>query len=225
MKKLLLTTFLVTLISCGTGQRASEKTFTTEMVSQLAGHWSRNTTSLDVGQWTKYSIMRPDGKGEKFVKKAVVGKEDDGSYWVESTATDGENSTIFKFKVDAEGNVRGLYLGKPGEVGKKVEQKESSPASEAVKPKLDMKEEFEVVDVPAGKFYCTKVTTTLTYKDGTTTSQASWLNRGVPFWNNIGGRTYGGFVRMEREGVTVELIGYGSDAEAELEVRNDDNAK
>src|SRR3990170_2769935 len=193
MKKLLLATFLVTLISCGTGQRASEKTFTTEMVSQLAGHWSRNTTSLDVGQWTKYSITRPGGKNGKFVKKAVVGKEDDGSYWVESTATDGENSTIFKFKVDAEGNVRELYLGKPG----------------------------EVVNVPAGKFYCTKVTTILTYKDGATTSQASWLNRGVPFWNNIGGRTYGGFVRMEREGVTVELIGYGSDAEAELKVDNE----
>lgn len=175
-------------------------------------------SKLSEGDWARYTI-RQEGTGPQVVKFAAVKGGDAEGIWIENKVPGDPAPFIIKSKYGWKGELIERWVGEPGSLRPAkifpTDQKTETP-KQPEEPKVSTKIEEERITISGRTFDCAKITTTLTYSSGRTSTLTNWCSPEVPFSVLHEGKSYGGLVKRLFGKITMELANYGQDAQVEL---------
>jgi hypothetical protein len=99
-----------------------------------------------------------------------------------------------------------------------TQEKNTGPVKPTEEPKIATQLAEETLEAAGKSFPCTKITTTLTYSDGRTSTLTNWCSPEIPFHVLHEGKSYGGLVKRIFGKFTMELASFGTDAVPELTI-------
>ncbi len=208
---------LLALASCQSAPPEAEPRADIVLAAQLVFDLQK----LEHGQWARYVIREQGSSAPQAVKYSAVGADGDG-IWVENKVPGEPRPYVIKSKFSWKGELLERWIGEPGspKPAKVFPGKNDPPAKTKSdeEPKVATQLEEETISAMGRTFACTKIVTTLTYRNGQTSTLTNWCSPEVPFSVLHEGKSRGGLVKRVFGKFTLELANFGTDARAELEI-------
>ncbi len=207
---------LLILAGCGTTEEPGPGDAPSEEIT-YAMMFSTDPNLLRVGQFGIYSC-KVQGESLSYTTTMKVTGEDAEGLWIEQKVPANPNPFIVKSHISRKGDLLESWVGEPrGTPAKTYPLKDQKPGPKAIEP-ADVKTEVtrETIKVGGRSYDCTKLISTITYKNGKTSTMTSWCSMEAPFPLIKDGQPVGGVVRRQYGKVIVELHGMGDNAKEEL---------
>lgn len=212
----------------GTTEAQNEET---KLEMGIASQIAFDLTKLKRGEYAIYSVRLVGRPLPDYVKYAVV-DEDATSVWVENTVPADPRPFVLKSRFDRSDLTKPKLLEQwGGEAGSAMPAKifpregrkdEPPPRREASQTLPDFKEEPDQITVAGKTWMATKVTTTLTYKDGRKSTITDWYHKDVPFSVVVNRKSVGGLIKRQFGRLTMELAAWDTQgARPELDIPRD----
>lgn len=200
----------------------------TRLEMGIASQIAFDLTRLKRGEYAIYSVRLQGKPTPDYVKYAVV-DEDRTSVWVENTVPADPRPFVLKSRFDRTDLTKPKLLEQwGGEAGSAMPAKlypregrpdEPPPRREASQLQPAFKEEPDTVTVAGKTWMATKVTTTLSYRDGRKSTVTDWYHRDVPFSVVVNQKSLGGLLKRQFGRLTMELAAWDTKgARPELEI-------
>ncbi len=211
---------LLILAGCGTTEEPGPGEVPGEELT-YAMMFSTDPKLLKVGQFGIYTC-RVQGESQTFTTTLKVTGADAQGLWIEQKVPANPMPFIIKSHISLTGELIESWVGEPrGTPAKTFPLRDERPGPKPIEP-ADVKTDVTRETITVGKgadartFDCTKLISTITYKNGKTSSMTSWCSMEAPFPIMKDGQPVGGIVRRQYGRVTVELHGQGDNAKEEL---------
>lgn len=221
MKKLLLAPVLL-LAACASGGGSQEPTMTAdEFETKVASSIFFDPALLKTGDRVVYFVKRSDSRQTQTYTWSAVAEEP-GAVWIENKVPFEVKWMIVKTKIDRNGPVLEQWIGEPG--GKPARRYGGPRSGNADLPqpvrdtsvaKANSKEEPDRIVVGGRPYDCTRVTTSLSYPDGTKSTMVNWFSKEVPF---AASKTLGGLVKRQFGKLSMEIVAGDHNGKSEMAI-------
>lgn len=210
-----MTLALLIAAGCGTpGKAPGEPIDDVGFEALLAQRIAFDATTLKLGDFAFYAV-KVQGEQPQYVKWAVVARQG-ANLWIENKLPPNPRSWIIKSKFSPKGKLLEQWRGEAGTMGpvRVYPPKDASPAPpvrrDSSRARATSRTSMEQLTVGGKTYACTKITTTLRYSGGRTSTMVNWCSKDVPFSLVVDGKSYGGLVRRSFGRLTMDLVNAGN---------------
>ena len=214
MKRLALLPLL--LAGCGTSGAGPSDAPSEEIV--YATSFSTDPTLLRPGQFGIYSVT-VSGQASSFTTTMKVTGEDAEGLWIEQKVPANPNPFIIKTHISRKGELLESWAGEPRSPAPALvydHTKGGPPPKSAEAADVKVEVTRETITVAGRRYDCTKLISTITYKNGKVSNLTDWCSMEAPFPLMKDGKPVGGVVRRQYGKVMVELHSMGDNGREEL---------